>query len=151
MGNYRKFIKYLLCVWLQPVGEKVSHSCTLFSQDPVFKINWTESRCSYHDSTNNSIVVEQGTPFYLKFEISAWPNPSQVDLYKDGRKVNISQANGTIFMGLDCISIRTVDRQSYGGKYKISASNHHGEGHIEFQLTVRGMCIVTKISNFTMH
>ena len=95
--------------------------------------------CSHYDSSDNTITVEQGTPFYLKFEISAWPNPSHVDLYKDGRKVNISQENGTIFVGLDCISIRTVDRQSYTGRYKISASNRHGEGHAVFQLNVRGM------------
>ena len=83
-------------------------------------------------------MVEQGTPFYLKFEISAWPNPTNVDLYKDGRIVSTSQANGTIFVGLDRISIRAVDRQSYAGKYEISASNSHGEGHVKFQLNVRG-------------
>ena len=97
--------------------------------------------CSHYDPSDNTIMVEQGTPFYLKFEISAWPNPSHVDLYKDGRKVNISQANGTIFMGLDCISIRMVDRQSYAGRYKISASNSDGEGHVVFQLNVKGNTI----------
>ena len=83
-------------------------------------------------------MVEQGTAFFLKFEIMAWPIPTEVDLYKDGRKVNISQANGTIFVGLDRVSIPTVDRKSYAGKYTISAKNSHGEGHIEFKLSVKG-------------
>ena len=83
-------------------------------------------------------MVEQGTAFLLKFEISAWPNPTEVDLYKDGKKVKISQTNGTIFVGLDRVSVPTVDRKSYAGNYKISARNSHGEGHIEFKLSVKG-------------
>ena len=83
-------------------------------------------------------MVEQGTAFLLKFEITAWPNPTEVDLYKDGKKVKISQTNGTIFVGLDRVSIPRVDRKSYAGNYKISAKNSHGEGYIEFKLSVKG-------------
>ena len=95
--------------------------------------------CSHHDSGKNIITAEQGTPFLLKFEISARPIPADVDVYKDGKKVQISHANGTIFVGLDRFSIPIVDRKSYGGKYTISASNSHGEGHVTFQLKVKGM------------
>ena len=115
--------------------------CDLISQGPSFKINWDESvKTSYTSDGNdeNIITVEQGTPFLLKFEFSAWPIPNHVDLYKDGRKVNISQSNGTIFVGLDRVSIPRVDKQSYAGKYKISATNSAGEGTRKFELKVRG-------------
>ena len=94
--------------------------------------------CSSYNATNNTITVEQGTAFLLKFEVTAWPIPTHVDLYKDGRKVAISQRNGTIFVGLDRVSIPRVDKQSYAGKYKISATNSAGEGHTLFQLKVKG-------------
>lgn len=82
--------------------------------------------------------MEQGRPLFLKFEISAYPIPSHVDLYKDGKKVQTSRTNGTIFVGLDRVSIPTVDRKSYAGKYTVSAANHHGEGHADFNLKVKG-------------
>jgi hypothetical protein len=83
-------------------------------------------------------MVEQGTAFFLKYEITAWPIPTDVELYKDGKKVQISRTNGTIFLGLDRLSIPMVDRKSYAGKYKISARNSQGEGHVEFKLKVKG-------------
>ena len=97
--------------------------------------------CSHYDSSKNTITVEQGKSFFLKFEISAWPIPTNVDLYKDGKKVRISHTNGTIFVSLDRVSIPRVDRQSYAGKYKISATNSHGEGHVVFKLNVKGNTI----------
>ena len=112
---------------------------------PTFKINWKDSVCSQHNPNNNTVTVEQGTPFFLKFEITAWPIPTHVDLYKDGQKVQISHTNGTIFVGLDRVSIPRVDRQSYAGIYKISARNSQGEGHEEFTLNVKGRTTNNKI------
>jgi hypothetical protein len=83
-------------------------------------------------------MVEQGTAFFLKFGITAWPIPTDVELYKDGKKVQISRTNGTIFVGLDRLSIPRVDKKSYAGKYVISARNSQGEGHVEFTLKVKG-------------
>ena len=64
-----------------------------------------------------------------------------MDLYKDGQLVKISQANGTIFVGLDRISIPSVNKRSYAGTYRVSATNRAGEGHIDFELKVKGKYI----------
>ena len=91
--------------------------------------------CSHYDSGKKTITVEQGTPFTLKYVITAWPTPTKVDLYKDGKRVHTDRA---ISVGLDRFSIRTVDRQSYAGKYTISARNREGEENFTFKLNVKG-------------
>lgn len=98
----------------------------------------TKSKYTDYNSSNNTFKVEQGRPFFLKFDTSAYPIPSNVELYKDGKKVQTSQTDGTIFVGLDRVSIPTVDRKSHAGTYTISAANHHGEGSAEFKLEVKG-------------
>ena len=98
------------------------------------------SSYSHDEATDKTVIkVEQGRPFLLRFKIKAWPIPTQVDLYKDGKKVKVSPAGGTIFVGLDRVGIQCVDRKSYGGKYTISAKNEEGEGKKAFQLVVKGM------------
>ena len=160
MGNYRK-LQYLLYIRLETYTKNPHENLFIilfyfFLEEPTFKINWKDSKCSSYNATNNTITVEQGTPFLLKFEVTAWPIPTHVDLYKDGRKVAISQTNGTIFVGLDRVSIPRVDRQSYAGKYTVSARNSAGEGQTSFQLKVQGtsslkpkyLCILITDTNF---
>jgi hypothetical protein len=66
-----------------------------------------------------------------------------VELKKDGHLVNTSQEDGTIFVGLDRISIPSMEKRSYAGNYRISARNKAGEGYIDFQLKV--------VCKFAMH
>ena len=90
---------------------------------------------SRYDPGKNTITVEQGRPFTLKYMITASPPLTNVDLYKDGKRVHTDR---TISVGLDQFNIQTVDRQSYAGKYKISARNSEGEGNFTFELNVKG-------------
>ena len=105
-----------------------------------FQIIWNES--TYTSRYRGAITVEKGRPFFLKLEITAQPIPRHVDLYKDDQLVKISQENGTIFVGLDRVSIPRVDKQSYAGRYRISASNRAGEGSIDFEIKVKGIIII---------
>ena len=71
-----------------------------------------------------------------------------MDLYKDDQLVKISQADGTIFVGLDRISIPHVDKWSYAGRYRVSTTNRAGEGHIDFELKVKGTYIFMALENY---
>lgn len=92
--------------------------------------------CALHDEKQSPmlITVEQGTPFLLKYNIHAWPIPTDVTLKKDGTEVKVSHDSGTIFAGLDKIGIKCVDMKSYAGIYTISATNSEGTGEMSFRL-----------------
>ena len=92
---------------------------------------------SYEHKHNEHIfTVEQGTQFYLKLNLTANPWPTDNDLYQNGHLLQYSP-QGTIYSGVDNMRIRSVN-QSHAGKYKLSSTNHAGEGHISFRLKVKG-------------
>ena len=57
-------------------------------------------------------------------------------MFKNGRPLP-SSPQGTVYTGVDYMRIQSVD-QVHAGTYKISSRNCAGEGHISFQLTVKG-------------
>ena len=83
-----------------------------------------------------TFTVEQGSRFYLQFNLTASPFPTRAELYKDDKLVE-STRNGTIFVGIDRVGIQSVDRQQYAGRYKIISSNDAGHGEISFNLKVQ--------------
>ena len=72
----------------------------------------------------------------MKFKLTAYPRPSQADLYKDGRLVE-STSLGTIFVGVDSIGVQLVDKWSYTGVYTIRSRNEMGSGDITFKINVQ--------------
>ena len=111
---------------------------TGFSQRPVYSIDFGSSVYTSHKYKHNEHIftVEQGTQFYLKLNLNAYPMPTDEDLYKDGHLVP-SSPQGTIYCGVDYMQIHRVNH-SQAGKYKISSRNRAGEGHISFRLKVKG-------------
>ena len=108
---------------------------------PTYEIVWGKSSyTSYkHDDRHGRyvITVEQGTRFLLRFNITAWPTPTSVNLKKNGKDIKVDPDNGTIFLGLDRVGIQHVDRKSYAGVYTVSATNSEGTGKMSFELKVK--------------
>lgn len=93
---------------------------------------------SYKRKHNEHIfTVEQGTQFYLKLNLNAYPMPADdsEDLYKNDHLVQYSP-QGTIECGLDYMRIQRVDH-SHAGRYKIVSKNIAGKGQITFRLKVK--------------
>lgn len=112
------------------------------AQPPIYRVDLAKSVCKSHkyDHSRKRYVftVEQGTRFFLKLKLTADPMPSTVELYKNHELV-ASTSYGTIYVSADRICIQTVYGQGYAGVYKLSCNNG-AEGHISFQLKVKGTC-----------
>ena len=111
---------------------------TGFFQRPVYSIDSGSSVYTSHKYKHNEHIftVEQGTQFYLKLNLNAYPRPKDADLYMDGHLVPYTP-QGTIDCGVDYMEIQHVNH-SDAGKYKISSRNRAGEGHFSFRLKVKG-------------
>ena len=71
--------------------------------------------------------------------------PSCAELYKDGHVVK-SSSYATIYINIDRMCIQTVYGSAYAGVYTITTRNSLGEGHISFELKVKGKQMHAKSS-----
>ena len=127
-------------MWQPTFQFAMYHYLDFTQRRPQYEINFENSQYASKsfDRWKNeyTFTVEQGSRFYLQFNLTASPFPTRADLYKDGNLVE-STRNGTIFVGIDRIGIQSVDRQQYAGRYRIFSSNDAGHGEISFNLKVQ--------------
>ena len=111
--------------------------CTNADKRPAYDINFKKSKYSSYKYINDEHVftVEQGTPFYLKLNLTANPMPKTDKSYRNGQELSYSPT-GQIYIGMDYMRIDSVI-PSQAGCYTISSSNFMGGGSLTFQLKVK--------------
>ena len=108
-------------------------------QKPVYTgVDSSASKYVRYDFQNNThvFIVEQGTRFYLKLNLSANPWPTSCNLSKNGVVLQRSPL-GTIQLEVDSVNIQSV-QASDAANYTISCSNTYGQGNFSFRLNVVG-------------
>jgi hypothetical protein len=112
-------------------------------------VNSGASKYAHYAFENGQHVftVGQGTPFYLKLNLSANPPPNSSNLSNNGIPLpHAAPGQRAINIGTDSVSIQSV-QSTDAANYTISCSNLMGEGQFSFRLKVVGKVFATCTSS----